>query len=220
MGFQNFPGGIQFGSRVYCFNPIDPLTFQRYTDTNRMTTTYLDSSNSDKAYIDVAGSSGQSVFTGATANSFNIGITDIATEIAFWINNNPKAYITQGPTYTFTVLGSAFAFTGSWIDGSDRRTKQNIEELAREKAISRIKALKTVEYDYIENNRHSIGFIAQDIQEIIPDAVMDGGKENMLGVAYNVVLSHLVPVVQHLLDENEKLKARLAKIEANGLLFA
>jgi hypothetical protein len=67
-----------------------------------------------------------------------------------------------------TANGASQAAFGSW---SDRRLKENIVDLPNQ--LSNILALRPVEFDYIESEGggHQTSFIAQEFEEIYPDAV-------------------------------------------------
>jgi hypothetical protein len=75
-----------------------------------------------------------------------------------------------------TANGASQAAFGSW---SDRRLKENIADLQPQ--LNKILALRPVEFDYIqsEGGGHQISFIAQEFEEVYPDAVgerQDGMK--------------------------------------------
>ena len=67
-----------------------------------------------------------------------------------------------------TANGASQAAFGSWSDG---RLKENIVDLPNQ--LSNILALRPVEFDYIESEGggHQTSFIAQEFEEIYPDAV-------------------------------------------------
>ena len=56
---------------------------------------------------------------------------------------------------------------------SDRRIKQDIEDLDDLEALETLRALKPCKYDYKNrpNKNKTIGFIAQEVMEVLPDAV-------------------------------------------------
>ena len=106
--------------------------------------------------------------------------------------------------------GSSQVAFGSW---SDSRLKQNIVELPSQ--LANITALRPVEFDYIESEGggHQIGFIAQEIQEIYPDAV--GKREDgMLTVTgWNKTEARLVKAIQEQQALIETLTTRLNALE-------
>jgi hypothetical protein len=71
--------------------------------------------------------------------------------------------VTNG--YKFFVNGTA-AGTSGWITHSDIRLKHNINPLKSAKSV--INALKPVEFDWKADNKHHIGFIAQDVYKVVP----------------------------------------------------
>ena len=110
------------------------------------------------------------------------------------------------------------------IESSDERLKENIEDLGV--ASDLIKALRPVSYNWIQdtpNNERGlereIGFIAQEVQKVIPEVVgttfapADVGGEDYLSLSY----THLVPVLtkalQEVMQKNTDLEARIAALE-------
>jgi hypothetical protein len=99
--------------------------------------------------------------------------------------------------------GSGAVAFGSW---SDIRLKENIENLSSQ--LANIMALRPVEFDYIqsEGGGKQIGFIAQEMQNIYPDAV---GKrvDGMLTVTgWSKTEARLVKAIQELKQELDTLK--------------
>jgi hypothetical protein len=101
--------------------------------------------------------------------------------------------------------GSGAAAFGSF---SDRRLKQNIVDLPPQ--LNNICALRPVEFDYIESEGggHQVGFIAQELQEIYPDAVGERAPDAMLTVTgWSKTEARLVKAIQELKAEFDAYKA-------------
>lgn len=100
--------------------------------------------------------------------------------------------------------------TGKWrqhagiTTGSDRKLKENIEPTSV-KALDKINALNLVAFDYIKDKTHEeIGLIAQEVLDIIPDAVEKyEGEDNHLTINYSKFVPYLIKAVQEL---NQKLE--------------
>ena len=91
---------------------------------------------------------------------------------------------------------------------SDRRFKKNITE-SKINALEILSKINPVAFDYIEDNRHvNLGFIAQNIQKLIPEAVshQSKDKDKMLYLIYQNIVPYLVKAIQEL---NEKLERKL-----------
>jgi hypothetical protein len=85
---------------------------------------------------------------------------------------------------------------------SDRRLKENIKEF---KPQSSILDLPIVEFDFKETKKHTIGCIAQDLQEICPE-IVSKNEEGFLSIEEN-------KLVYLLLDEVKKLRAEVNQLK-------
>jgi len=97
---------------------------------------------------------------------------------------------------------------------SDYRLKENVQPMTG--ALGRVSALKPVTYDWKVDGSDGEGFIAHELQSVIPhsvfgekDAVNKDGSIKPQGVDYSKVVVHLVAAIQ-------ELEARLAALEAKG----
>ena len=125
---------------------------------------------------------------------------------------------TTTPAFTLEVNGSAGKTGGgSWSTSSDIRLKNVTGSYT--KGLNEINALQPVSFVYKEENaRHlpagvpQIGFVAQDVQKVFPEAVTkaDDGYLDFNIHAINVAL---VNAVKELKAENEQLKVTSEKYE-------
>ena len=125
--------------------------------------------------------------------------------------------------------GSIGAPTGSNIyNASDERLKQNISSL--DSSLDIIKNLNPVKFNWIdnfsesENGKTLYGFVAQEVQDVFPDAIehFSDGKpvtvddkviENPLTVREKFLVPMLVKAVQEQQDIIDDLKARIETLE-------
>ncbi len=102
--------------------------------------------------------------------------------------------------------------TNGTIQTSDVRLKKNIRPMKY--GLNEVMNLKPVVYDWKNNSgTNKLGFIAQELKEVVPNVVIgDESKEN-LGVNY----AELVPVLTKAIQEQQKiieeLKTRIEKLE-------
>jgi hypothetical protein len=124
--------------------------------------------------------------------------------IKFGINN-----YASGAGQINTNGASAAAF-GTF---SDARLKENIEDLPSQ--WDNIKSLRPVEFDYVESfgGGHQIGFIAQEMQTVYPDAVGIGQDEMLTVTAWSKTEARLVRVLQEALERIEQLEAEVAALK-------
>ena len=106
-------------------------------------------------------------------------------------------YQTSGANGWFQKNNSA-----AWSITSDIRIKKNVESL--DSGLSIIAALRPVEFDYIKNDKHDIGFIAQEYQTVLPNQIAEDA-DGMLSLNQNLV-PYLVKAIQELKAEIEELK--------------
>jgi hypothetical protein len=120
---------------------------------------------------------------------------------------------------SISTNGSSVAYNTS----SDRRLKENIEPVPGNAGLALLAQLRPVTFEWISNPSlgEVMGFIADEVQQVIPQAVT--GQPNAVDAQGNPVyqgldLSKLVPVLTAALQEAAKqinsLSARVAALEA------
>ena len=125
--------------------------------------------------------------------------TGAAAVLAFY---NPN-----GTVGTIQTSGSSTSYNTS----SDYRLKKNV--LPMTNGLATVAALKPVTYNWIADQTAGEGFIAHELQAVIPaavsgekDAVDDKGEINPQGVDFGKIVPHLVAAIQ-------ELTTRLAALE-------
>lgn len=139
-------------------------------------------------------------FTGSSALSSVSGFIVSGSKVGINLNESTDIPI----TYQLEVSGSIKA-SGTVIQGSDERLKENIEPIPF--ALDKVKDLRGVNYNLIGNSELQAGFIAQEIQEVIPEVVSED-KNGYLGVNYSGVVPYLVEAIKELKEEIKELKSR------------
>ena len=161
------------------------------------------------------------VVTGGSTFYGNMGITGATREEGIFIRrgriemDNGDFYMQSGNIYLVTGnvnSGGGFSTT------SDRRYKKDVVEI--EDALAKVKALRPVYYSW--NDRESmnpstqeIGFIAQEVEEVVPNVVLTrDNEEQTKSVAYDRLVSLLVAAVKEQSAVIAGLEARLAALES------
>lgn len=106
---------------------------------------------------------------------------------------------TVSPGYKLQVEGDIYA-SGDIIAFSDSRLKSEIETI--NSALDKVSNLRGVYYTNQNNNKRSMGVIAQEVQQIVPEVIATEGK--YLGVAYSNLIGILIEAIKELKEKIEK----------------
>lgn len=93
---------------------------------------------------------------------------------------------------------------------SDARVKENIENLSNQ--LENINDLRPVEFDYKDGSGHQVGFIAQEIQTVYPDAVSIGADDYLTVTGWGKTEAILVKAIQELTEKVENLESRITAL--------
>jgi len=137
---------------------------------------------------------------------------------------------TTGPgvgANTFQISGaSAIGGNTGWSEWSDKRLKKDIQDLGRENNLEKIIKLNGVRFRWIESNpdndRFYLGFLAQDVLDILPEPVLHDELNDIYSMEYTALIPVLVEAIKEQQEQIEELKERDRKIarlkEENTLL--
>ena len=110
------------------------------------------------------------------------------------------------PSEKLHVLGNILA-SGNVTAYSDRKLKENIEPI--ENAVNKVQQLNGVTFnrnDLEDTSKRYAGLIAQDVEQVLPEAVRG---EETLAVDYNATIGLLVEAIKELKSEVDDLKEQL-----------
>jgi hypothetical protein len=131
------------------------------------------------------------------------------TSAAIYFNGAGTQYLYYDGTNMVVPLGTFLA--PAFEATSDRKLKTNIINI--DSALNKVDQLNGVTFDWIKSGQASAGLIAQDVQEVLPEAVHTSGSgandeiESHLVLNYNAVIGLLVEAVKELRAEVNSLKA-------------
>lgn len=94
---------------------------------------------------------------------------------------------------------------GALSSPSDIKLKENVEDLPY--GLDDVAQMRPVEYDLKADGRHDIGFIAQEMKQVVPDVVKEMG-DGTLSIQYAKLVPVLVNAIKELQAEVELLKSK------------
>ncbi|CAL1527645.1 unnamed protein product [Lymnaea stagnalis] len=138
---------------------------------------------------------------------------------------------TDHPDEAMTIHGN-MRLTGHMTQPSDMRAKENIQEIDPKNQLQNVAKLRIYKYNYKEEyadhvgippeNRQDTGVLAQEIQEVLPDAVQETGDvvlsngetiENFLVVNKDRIYMENVGAVKELCKLTDNLEVRINQLE-------
>jgi hypothetical protein len=170
---------------------------------NRSTSAYVDSAHFALNYYIFTGSVPAEVLRATSAGEV-------------WIKNTSD----QG-SYNLQVGGTGVWGAGAYVNGSDERLKKSIATYT-DNALDLVNQMRPVTFEYVEDysddRSTQIGFIAQDLQEVLQgkeylDGIVKDDAEH-LNVAYQSLIPVLTKAIQELTLTTQELTARIEALEA------
>ena len=144
-----------------------------------------------------------------TVISLTGGATTALTQIAF-VNPN-------GLVGSVTTSGSSTTY----VTSSDYRLKENIEPMTG--ALARISQLKPVTYSWKVDGSAGEGFIAHELQAVVPDcvtgekdAVNEDGSIKPQGIDTSFLVATLTAAIQELSAQVTTLQSQVTALQAKG----
>jgi hypothetical protein len=143
---------------------------------------------------------------------------------------------TKSPEYHLDVRGSIYSSLGgytqtgltTWSIASDRRIKENIVKASYDKCLENVKNIELYNFNFKDdcvntNDKHQLGFIAQEVQQIYPKAVEVGKMilntnetiDDLLSLNTTQIDYTLYGAVKNLIEKIEDIDNELGNIERN-----
>ena len=126
-------------------------------------------------------------------------------------------YSDNGGTKTYKAMVTD---AGNFSSVSDYRLKENINYITE--GISVVKGLKPCKFSFIDGGTENLGFIAHEVQEVIPEAVI-GAKDQMKSdgetpfyqtLTTTEIIPHLTAALKQAIEKIETLERKVADLEA------
>lgn len=138
------------------------------------------------------------------------------TYAEIWLRNgNPTISLVSNNT------GHAVTANEGLVSISDKKLKENIDYINKEKSIDIIRELKPIEFNYINKERKHRGLIAQEVKETlnknnIYDEIYNYDNTfDSYTLSYEEFIPDLINCVKYQQEQIEELEKRIEKLERN-----
>lgn len=105
----------------------------------------------------------------------------------------------SGATFSGNINAPAFFYT------SDLRVKNNIQDITD--ALAKVNAMRGVTFDWVNGMGNAVGLIAQEVQQVVPQAVSNQG-DGLMNVAYGNLVAVLIEAIKELSAKVDALEAK------------
>ena len=164
-------------------------------------------------------------FFSATSTDLIIGSAGASTNSSFYSGGSERMRINSTGTVKINNLGTGTVYSNAGIltntNPSDERLKENITDLGY--GLNEILQLRPVSYSWINdtaNQGKQFGFIAQEVQEIMPDLISEfetkDGEEDVvrLGLDKEAIFVAMVNAIKEQNEVLEQLKVEIELLKA------
>jgi hypothetical protein len=108
-------------------------------------------------------------------------------------------------TEKLEVAGSVKA--DAFLYNSDSRLKKNISTI--ENPLDKIMKLRGVNFTWKNSNQKTVGFIAQEVEKVVPELVKTNSQTTLKSVHYSNIIAIVVEAIKELRGENKREVANL-----------
>jgi hypothetical protein len=155
---------------------------------------------------------------GVYGSGSNYGVYAAGSNALYAVGNDISVYgdVNRSTRYAAYFSGAGYLGATAWQTPSDRRLKENIKYFADASlnALNLISQLRPASFDYIKGEKNTVGFIAQDVQPIIPGLISTDSTTGMLSMQTTNLVPYLVKGMQEQQAEIAALQAQVAALQA------
>lgn len=181
------------------------LTLSPNELTGNRTITFPDQSG----VVVLAGSSGSG--TAASISADNSTNTDYYPLLSNSTSGSlSSTYVSNTKLYFNPSTGQLNATNFNSL--SDATLKTNIQTI--DNALEKTKELRGVAFKWKDSGEDSLGFIAQEVEKVIPEAVHTSEKTNQKSVSYGMLIGLLVEAIKEQQSQLEGLKQKVEELNS------
>ncbi|MHB9019583.1 MAG: tail fiber domain-containing protein [Minisyncoccota bacterium] len=133
--------------------------------------------------------------------------TGNGASLNFYNNGTRRTYI----DYLGNFHASSDSYATAFYYSSDKTLKNNIQPLSG--SLNKILKLQGVSFDWKENNKSSIGLIAQDVEKVYPELVATNEGTGLKSVEYANLVAPLIESIKEQQKQIEELRAEISDLK-------
>lgn len=178
----------------------------------------LNAIGTDELKVDGTGSAGQALLSdGDGTLSFGAAGATISNDTTTNSSFYPTLSDSTSGSFTAATVSSTKLFFNpssgtlnatSFNSLSDERSKKNIETI--DSALDKTMLLRGVSYTFKDTEVNSIGLVAQELEQVIPE-VVSTGEDGFKSVSYGNLVGLLVEAIKDQQNQIDELKTKVYK---------
>jgi hypothetical protein len=98
---------------------------------------------------------------------------------------------------------------GNFNTTSDIKLKENVVTL--ENSLDKIKAMRGVSFDWKDSGKSTIGLIAQEVEQVLPELVEHNQEDDVKTVSYANIVAVLIEAIKEQQVQIDALKEKLGE---------
>lgn len=170
-------------------------------------------------------------YTGSGYSDIIVGSDPVQYGRAIYPSQNNLCRIGT-PSYQFAAVYAQYHYAGTTYHFSDTRLKENLSII--EKPLEKLLQINGVKYDFISQSNdttgneaerqkleemriNKLGFLAQDLEKVLPEAVLYDKDQDRYYIEYNALIPVIVEAIKEHNVQIENLKNELADCCQNNL---
>ena len=164
---------------------------------------------------------GGNTISGGVAHFFDSDVSVASSNVILKISFTNDDVCTDGQLIAFhdlsNQIGSIRAGSGTTVNyntSSDERLKENIVDASSQLDV--INNIQVREFDWKKGGHHDVGMIAQELNNVIPNVVTEGGddvSEQPYSIDYGKLTPYLIKAMQEQQTIIDDLKTRIEALE-------
>ncbi len=166
--------------------------------------------------MSIYGDKGINILTASSSRAVSVGSSSVATPLYVYgrLYLTASAYLEYSSSAIHATAGfysDSFISAGGISTSSDARLKEDIEDISATKAWTVLADLRPVTFRWKVDHRRAAGYIAQEVERVLPEAVTEAGGIKRL--QYDILFTYGMAALGGLRLQQETQEQKIARLE-------